>query len=366
MYKIYSDIREICIKYRFFIIILFIIILLFNISNLDSFTINENIDLSKKKDLKTIKIRDLTNAILKNPDNPIFFLERALYNINRNDFKAALIDLEKCVYLDSSNFDYQYKIAEVYFESSKLEGANPNYPILARKHLLKALELNKSDYRSHALFGELLLAYKQYKKALKHLNMSLEINYNQPKTHLLLGYTFKQINQFEQAINCFRNAVNIDPDFIEGYIQLGQIYHVRKDTLAIIYYDNALELDGNDEIVLYNKAVFFQEIMDWNKALLAYTDLHKINPFHANGHYNIGFIHMELGLYDIAVNNFSDAIYSESTFHEAYYSRGVCFETLGNIAQAESDYNRSIEINPEYSYGIDALKELQNKNKKYQ
>jgi len=93
--------------------------------------------------------------------------------------------------------------------------------------------------------------------------------------------------------------------------------------------------------------------------------LHEINFTHSNGHYNIGFIHMELGLYDVASNNFSDAIYSNSEFFEAYYSRGNCFETLGNIKQAEIDYKRAIEINPDYAFAVEALEQLQLKNKKY-
>ena len=103
----------------------------------------------------------------------------------------------------------------------------------------------------------------------------------------------------------------------------------------------------------------------WNKALDAYAALHKIAPFNTSGHYNLGFIHMKLGLYDVATNNFSDAIYSNSNFYEAYYSRGNCFETLGNVQQAEVDYNRAIEINPEYTYAIEALESLRNKNKKH-
>ena len=102
--------------------------------------------------------------------------------------------------------------------------------------------------------------------------------------------------------------------------------------------------------------------MDWNNALSSYSELHKVDPFHADGHYNLGFIHMELQLYDIATNNFSDAIYSNSNYYQAYYSRGICFETLGNIAQAESDYKRAIEINSNYDFAITALKNLKNKN----
>ncbi len=74
---------------------------------------------------------------------------------------------------------------------------------------------------------------------------------------------------------------------------------------------------------------------------------------------------MELKLFNIAVNNFADAIYSNSVFYQAYYARGVCFETLGNIAQAEVDYTRSIEINPDYTYAIDALGILKKNNIKY-
>ena len=102
-----------------------------------------------------------------------------------------------------------------------------------------------------------------------------------------------------------------------------------------------------------------------NAALKVYSELHKIDPFHADGHYNLGFIHMELDLFNIATNNFSDAIYTNPNYYEAYYSRGFCFERLGNIAQAESDYRRAIEINPKHSFSIDALKELERNNKTY-
>ena len=64
--------------------------------------------------------------------------------------------------------------------------------------------------------------------------------------------------------------------------------------------------------------------------------------FNANTHYNIGFIHMELDLFDIAVNNFADAIYSNTAFYEAYYAEGFVLKHFGNIAQAEVDYKRAI------------------------
>ncbi len=317
----------------------------------------------KKEEQSEIVI--LSEKIKNDPGNTDLLLARVNYNKTKNNLESALFDLNQCLQLDSLNSNFHFLVAEIYFELSKTANANRKYPSLAMYHLEKVLKLNINDQRSYALLGELLLAYARYKEAIENFNASLKIEYNQPKTHMLMGYAFKQLGQEDNAINCFRNAVNVDPDFKEAFVQLGQIFHARGDSLAIVYYDNALRFDSTDEMTLYNKALFYQSIMKWNSALEAYADLHKVNVFHSSGHYNIGFIHMELGLYDVAANNFSDAIYGNSEFYEAYYSRGNCFETLGNIAQAEVDYKRAIEINPDYTFAIEALEALDLRNKKF-
>ena len=319
------------------------------------------------KENNTVKseITLLSEAIQKDPANINLLLDRAIYNKGLANLESALFDLNQCVQLDSLNPVFHYNVAEIYFELSKRENANRQYPSLAKNHLTKAIDLNDKDHRYHALLGELMLAYAKYKEAVDCFNASLRIEYNQAKTHMLIGYAFKQLGQDLNAINCFRNAVNVNPEFKEGFVQLGQMFHLKGDTIALQYYNNALQLDSADEMILYNKALFYQSVMDWNAALEAYAALHEINFTHSSGHYNIGFIHMELGLYNIASNNFSDAIYSNSEFFEAYYSRGNCFETLGNIKQAEIDYKRAIEINPDYTFAIEALEQLNLKNKKY-
>ena len=195
-------------------------------------------------------------------------------------------------------------------------------------------------------------------------NKALELDYNQSNVHLLLGYCFKNLNNIENSINCFYNSIDVDPQNVESYIQLGQVYHKKLDTLAIKYYNSALRLDSKNINTLYNKALFYQHIKDYNKAIEGYNQLFKYDPFNMNGHYNLGFIHMELEVYDVAANNFSDAIYSYSNFHEAYYSRGICFENLGNIAQAEVDYKRALEIKPDYTYAKEAYDQLLTKNNK--
>ena len=310
-------------------------------------------------------IQILSEKISENPEDIELLYERVAYNKLNNNLESVLYDLKEILHLDSLDVKSHNLIAATYFELSKLPNASSNYPSLVKHHLQKSLMFNDKQAATHALMGELLLAFGKYKEAIESFNSSLKLEYNQEKTHMLMGYSFKQLKQNEDAINCFRNAVNINPDYKEAHMQLGQIFHLLGDTVAVIYYNNALRLSPKDEMVLYNKALFYQSKQEWNKALDVYAELLAINTFHSSGHYNLGFIHMELGLYDVAANNFSDAIYSNSEFYEAYYSRGNCFETLGNVAQAESDYKRAIEINPEYTYAIEALESLINMNKNY-
>ena len=311
------------------------------------------------------EIQILSEKIANNPEDIDLLYNRINYNKSEKNLESVLFDLKQVIKLDSLNPDHHYNIAEIYFELAKTKKQQTSYPSYARYHLEKSLKINKSNKDALALIGELLLAYNKYEEALKSFNASLKIDYNQEKTHMLMGYAFKQLGQTNKAIDCFMNSININPDFFESHMQLGQIFHLLGDTIALTYYNNALNLDFSNALVLYNKALFYQSRQDWNNALDGYAALHKLHPFHSSGHYNLGFIHMELGLYDVAANNFSDAIYSNSEFHEAYYSRGICFETLGNIAQAESDYIRAIELNSEYLYAIEALELLREKNKKY-
>lgn len=319
---------------------------------------------SKEKKPKS-EIQILSETIAQNPTDLVLLYNRVDYNISKNDLESALFDLKEIVRLDSLNAINHYNIARVYFDLSKDRNLNPKFPSLVRYHLEKSLDIDDNNKESLALMGELLLAYNKYEDAIKSFNASLKIEYNQQETHMLMGYAFKQLKQTENAINCFRNSVNINPDFFEAHMQLGHIFHLLGDTTALIYYNNALSLNPSDEMALYNKALFYQSMLDWNNALEAYAALHKVSPFNSSGHYNLGFIHMELVLYDLAANNFSDAIYSNSEFYEAYYSRGNCFEALGNIAQAESDYKRAITINPQYTYAIEALDALRENNNQY-
>ena len=129
---------------------------------------------------------------------------------------------------------------------------------------------------------------------------------------------------------------------------------------AIDYFNNALNIEPKSIEARYALGMFCQENEEYNKAIEAYTTILQIDPDYREAHYNLGYIHLVyLKVYDVAAKHFTDAINCDSNFAEAYYNRGYCFELLGDINNAKTDYEKALKIKTNYSKAIEGLNRIQ-------
>jgi len=321
---------------------------------------------NQKKEKKQVNPKSelalLSEDIINNPNNATLFVKRAAYFEEKGNFEAALMDYKECVKLQPKNADFHFKLASLYFEIAKFDRTKPQYPDKAFNQVEQALELNPNHISSLVLKGELYLIGNKMKEAIKQLNMVIELDYNTSKAHLLKGYIYSSLQEEKKAIQFFHNATSINPSYEEAYIQLGLLHQKNNDSTAVLYYKNVLRINPKNKLALFNLAKFFQDSQRWNESIQTYTQLLQFYPTYADGYYNIGFVHIKLGLYDVAINDFAQAISFNSKFYEAYFSRGHCYETLGDIYRAELDYKKAININPDYQDAKDALANLYFKN----
>jgi tetratricopeptide (TPR) repeat protein len=75
----------------------------------------------------------------------------------------------------------------------------------------------------------------------------------------------------------------------------------------------------------------------------SYAQLNQYRYFHRGKRY------LELGEYDKAIQDFTQAIELEKRYVFAYAERGLAWEMKGSHEKALEDYNKALEINPEYS-----------------
>lgn len=125
------------------------------------------------------------------------------------------------------------------------------------------------------------------------------------------------------------------------------------------YFNNALRIKPESEEALYGRAMFLQENGDYDRAIQDYTQILKINPRNKNAHYNLGYVHYTyLKVYSQAIKHYDDAIAADPNYAEAYYSRGLCYEAVGNIDAAIADYQKSLQLKPGYELPQLGLKRI--------
>jgi len=62
--------------------------------------------------------------------------------------------------------------------------------------------------------------------------------------------------------------------------------------------------------------------------------------------------------YDSAAVNFTNAIGVFPNYYQAYYNRGLSYESLNKLKEAESDYRAALSIEPTYTEAAIALERV--------
>lgn len=91
----------------------------------------------------------------------------------------------------------------------------------------------------------------EYSRAEKTLKTAIEIDPGNAFAHCSLGEIYKHLSLFDDSIRELNNAMILDPDLPDSYINLGIVYddYVHDDQKALKNYRKYLDLGGSDEQV---------------------------------------------------------------------------------------------------------------------
>jgi tetratricopeptide (TPR) repeat protein len=291
----------------------------------------------------------LNDEIVAHPDQAELYFKRAQIFMQRNVVRQAFDDITKAVSLDSTKFDYYMLLADVCFKGLQIQRT-----INAFK---KAISLDPKSKEAHLKLSELYLYLKAYPQCLAEANEAIMIDKYTAKAYFLKGFAYKETADTPKAVSSFQTAVEIQSDYYDAYIQLGNIETARKHKIALQYYNNALRIQPNSTEALYNRGLLFQSMGQFEKALEDYYFILKIDNSYSSAHYNIGYIDLVFKEdYKSAINHFTDAIRVNNQYAEAFYNRGVCYELLGDKKSAEMDYKNALKIFPTYKLALDKLR----------
>jgi tetratricopeptide (TPR) repeat protein len=94
----------------------------------------------------------------------------------------------------------------------------------------------------------------------------------------------------------YEHAVELEPDFVSAWINLGRLLHARHDEKkAEIVYRRGIQECGEDPVLLFNLGVVLEDLGKIDDAIDAYQHAISEDPTLADGHFNLARLYEAQG-----------------------------------------------------------------------
>jgi tetratricopeptide (TPR) repeat protein len=154
-------------------------------------------------------------------------------------------------------------------------------------------------------------------------------------------------NEPDRALLDFQKAIDIDPKYVEAYINMGLIYYFKNDPhKAIAYYEKAFKISDTMPETYMNRGNSYSHLGREDLALKDYNAAIKLRPTYVEAWYNRGNIYLKKGDFKNAISDYSHAIKLNRNYPDAFNNRGNAYFRMGDLDNAYLDFSQAIWLNP--------------------
>ncbi len=294
----------------------------------------------------------LDKLIRDNPKSPDLFARRAKVYAEKKNYSQALNDITIALRMDSLIPAYYISQAEYYIFNGQTNSAKKGLNICLKRYPSNTDVLLK--------LAEIHLYLKEYGQARLVLKEVIPINDDLAQTYFLQGLIALENSDTTGSIRNFQVAIDKDPDYYAAYIQIGKVYSIQGNELAVQYLKSAVDLQPKMYEAHYLLGLFYQEHNRLDEAHQEYEYISSaIDSTLADPYYNRGYIEMVYKRnFAGAAEWFSKAIHWNPKYADAWYNRGFSYELDGQLSKAKADYQKAMELEPNFPLAIKGLNRI--------
>lgn len=215
-------------------------ILVFYFITLSSFLFSQEI-----KNTNNIKALDSIIRIEPNADN--YYL-RGYFKYNAKEYKAALLDYNKSIELNSDNFKAFFSRGMLKDKLADFNGAIIDYT--------KCIALNSESSKAYFNRGFSKSNISDIKGAIEDYSKCIELNPEHKAAFLNRGILKKDQNLFEEALSDYDYAIAIDTDFLDAVQSRAILKSLMNRKDAIQDFNAAIRIAPDDGESYYNRAIY--------------------------------------------------------------------------------------------------------------
>lgn len=284
----------------------------------------------------------LTNDVVRNAGKVDPYLNRAMYYVRNEMFNEALQDVNKALSIDENDYRVYLTLSDVYLNSGKMQRALD----ALKKASLLSPEVAEVDVKTARLY----LTMSDYKQTFNSLRKALSKDKKNAEAFFISGLANEEMGDTLKAIDSYQQAVEFNKAHYDALKQLGILFSIKKDKLAIDYLRNASRLKPDKPEALYVLGMFYQDNGEPDKSLSVYEEILQIDSSFKLAWYNKGYVQMVYKQdYKEAVRSFTRAYEYDNTYTDALFNRGYAYELSGDRVKARKDYEQvlALEVNNE-------------------
>lgn len=186
----------------------------------------------------------------------------------------------------------------------------------------------------------------QPEKAIEDYEAAIELKPDFVEAYNNLGNEYSNLGEYGFALEKYNKALEIDPEFASAYNNRGNAYRdLGKYDQAVSDYNRALQLDPDDAKPYANRGLTYYHLRDYRRAIEDYDKAISLDPKLAGAYNNRAIAWIELEELDKALDDLNQAIKLDPNLAVAYNNRGALYDRLGKHEQAIADLNKAVKLN---------------------
>lgn len=306
----------------------------------------------------TSDLDSLNTLLEKEPKNLDALSKRAKTLYKNGEFDLAINDLNQKMAISATDEDYYLK-GNIFFSNLQIKNNAEN----ANKAYRLCINENPENANCYVKLAQIQQLLDNYDECIQLVDSALIIDKQLPDAYFMKGLTFelrRAKGDSALAISSYQTSIELDPNFYDSYMRLGNLHAAKNDSLAIQYYKSAIYLQPERIEAHYNLAIYLQNSGKFDNAMKRYDRILEIDPFSFLAQFNQGYLLLVFAdQYEQATTKFSQSILNNPEYTEAYHNRGLCHKNLGRYADARSDFKKALQLNPDFDLSAIQLNEIE-------
>lgn len=204
---------------------------------------------------------------------------------------------------------------------------------------------------SHIIHNNLGIVYDttgRYEEAIAEYREALKLDPDYIEAHNNLAVIYDRMGRNEKAIGELQKVLRLNPGYTEGHSNLAHVYTgMGLYDEAIFELEKALWLDPGYAPAHNSLGHIFAGQKKYQEAVKEFQEAVRLDTNYAIVHNNLGHVYLELEKYDDAIKEFEQVIKLDPGFTEAHHGMGLAYYNKSRCDKAAHAWARAVYLKPE-------------------